>query len=116
MIGYILNIDVMLIKHQIKSYSRKLEFPEIDSHEFKVLPEELQIKIQGLNYRPQHDKDIVSWLKQFDRDNSYNIRKIGPCITTNKPFTFVYGFLNMMLDKMGEIAIAILDQTAKNTK
>ena len=115
-IGTILNLDKKLIKSQSKSYRRKLEFPEIGSNEFNVLPEELQTKVRGLSYLPNDDEDFVSWLKSFDLNNSYNIRKLGPFMITSKPLTFVYGFLHMMLDQMGKIAIEILDQTARNTQ
>ena len=104
-------VDGKLIRNKVKFYFSQL-FPEIDSEEFKKLPEDLQQRVWKFNSKP--DQDLIDWLKLFDPDDRYNMRMVKKMIITKKPFAFVHGLLHMILDEMEETALAVLKWSAEN--
>ena len=103
-------VDGKLIRNKVKFYFSQL-FPDIDSEEFMKLPEDLQQKVEKFNPKP--DKDLLEWLKLFDRDDIYNIRMVKKMVLTRKPFAFVHGLLHMILEEMQETALALLKWSAE---
>ena len=85
-------------------------FPESYSNEFKMLPNALKKRVKKFDLSP--NQDVAQWLKSFDAGNEYNIKSVGPLILTNSPLSFVYRFLNLVLDEMEETAMAICDEAA----
>ena len=102
--------DGKLIKNKVSFYCKQLEFPDPDSEEFNMLSDDLQRRVE--RFYPGPDADICEWLKSFDSENTFKIRKRRKLIMTNKPLKFVYRFLNFILDKMEEAALAILCEAA----
>ena len=107
---YSLVVDGKLIRNKVKFYFSQL-FPDIDSEEFRKLPEDLQQRLKKFN--PKSDEDLVEWLKLFDPDGIYNIRMVKRMVLTRKPFAFVHGLLHMILDEMQETALALLKWSAE---
>ena len=101
-------IDEKLIRDKVHFYCRQLEFPTLHSDEFKQLSEYLQKRVQ--KFYP--DRDLLQWLKSFDPDNKYNIRKYAGMLFTNHPVKFVYLFLKGILDEMEETALAVISEVA----
>ena len=102
--------DGKLIKNKVNFYCKQLEFPDPDSEEFKMLSDDLQRRVKRFHPRP--DVDVCEWLKSFDPDNTFKLRKRGKLIMTKKPLKFVYRFLNFILDEMQAAALAILCEAA----
>ena len=102
---YSLVVDGKLIRKKVKFYFSQV-FPEVDSEEFMKLPEDLKQKLKKFNPKP--DEDLLEWLKLFDPEDIYNIRIVKKMVITKKPFAFVHGLLQMILDEMQETALALL--------
>ena len=107
-------IDGILIRDNVRFFKKQLEFPDEDSEEFDLLSEDLQKRVGKL--QPKSHQDLLQWLKSFDPDNQYNIRKIAGMIVTNKPLTFVKSFLEKILDEMQQTALDILMEAPINKK
>ena len=103
-------VDGKLIRDKVKFYSKQMEFPGNESEEFSTLSDDLQQRVK--RFHPSPDEDICQWLKSFDHDNTFNIRKYGKLIVTKKPLMFVYHFLNHILVEMEETALAIFSEAA----
>ena len=99
------------IKEKVKFYCEQMEFPDPDSEEFDRLSDDLQQKVK--DFQPGPDQDTCEWLKSFDSQGAYKIRKHGKLIRTGSPLMFVYRFLNFVLDSMGETACRVLADAAK---
>ena len=61
---------------------KQLEFPDEDSDECEQLSEDLQKRVGKL--LPKSHQDLLQWLKSFDPNNKYNIRKCAGMIVTKK--------------------------------
>ena len=100
--------DGILIKNNVHFFKKQLEFPDEDSEEFDLLSKDLQKRVGKL--QPKSHQDLLQWLKSFDPDNQYNIRKFVGRIVANRPLTFVKSFLEKILDEMQQIALDILTE------
>ena len=99
-----------LIRSKVHFYKRQLGFPDEDSEEFDLLSEDLQKRVGKFQQQPC--QDLLEWLKSFDPDNQYNIRKFVGMIVTSCPV----GFLMEILDEMQQTALAILMEAPINKK
>jgi hypothetical protein len=75
-----------------------------------MLTEDLQKQVRKFYVGPS--QDFLQWLKSFDPDNIYNVKKYKKYLVTTKPLVFIYHFLNLILDEMEKTALAILDEMA----